>query len=508
MTTRIAVLNIEDSLDESNTIQAELAKFFDDVIFKRVSSSSELLGALSERRWDVVLSDYNLDSITPKKALEIVHFHFKDIPFILVSGPIGEESVAEIMRQGAEDFIIKTRLHRLGPVIKRIRREHETKEKERLAHRLIDEANAAKAQMLAIVSHDIKNPLSAIQLEAQMLMRVTERHGKSTLSEEVKIQAARILKTTERLKLLICDLLDKNKSQDSLTTLNKEQVSLGKLFFDVLDSIRPHVQQKEILIRSSFPPDEDALLVDRNKMFQVISNLLTNAVKFTPVGGKIEVSVEKNEGEVLFSLLDSGPGLPESDLQKVFEKFWTGKVSGCSGTGLGLFICKSIIEAHGGEIWVENVSHWGARFCFRIPISEEKRGTFGSKRAVRWPLQKRIVIIDDDEDLREVISWALNSEGYSVQAYHDPLKALEELKRGPAPHLILADYHMEGMKGGEFLRLKSEILTPDVNSCPVVMISASPKEIEQEIDLKLYKEIIIKPLDLESLIQKVKQYLS
>lgn len=353
-------------------------------------------------------------------------------------------------------------------------------------------ALAAKEQMLAIVSHDIKNPLSAIQLEAQMLLRAVERSPKSLLSEEVKIQTNRILKTTERLKILISDLLDKNKSENSLKNLKKEYVDAGKLLQEVVDSVRPHLQEKDILLKLSLPTKGSWALIDRNKMFQVFSNLLNNAIKFTPPKGMIHLLMEEVEHELIFRVVDSGPGVGEMELPCIFEKYWSGSNAYCPGTGLGLFICKTVIEAHGGYITVENVPEGGAQFYFSIPKNQQ------SVIDKSLDKRKKIYILDDDEDLREVMSWALGKEGYSIHSFHSPTEALDCLMKGRnLPHLMVVDYHMEEMKGSEFLLKKDEI--QEARSCPVLMISASPCEYNGKV--------VAKPIDLEALVSNVKELL-
>jgi DNA-binding response OmpR family regulator len=118
-------------------------------------------------------------------------------------------------------------------------------------------------------------------------------------------------------------------------------------------------------------------------------------------------------------------------------------------------------------------------------------------------------VIDDDDDLREVISWALSKEGFAVHSYADPKEALESLKDGSQfPQLILVDYHMDGMKGCEFLMHKNEIEVVGVKECPVLMISASPEEVLSSASMELYNEILTKPLDLESLIKNIKKYVN
>jgi CheY-like chemotaxis protein/anti-sigma regulatory factor (Ser/Thr protein kinase) len=348
-------------------------------------------------------------------------------------------------------------------------------------------------QMLAIVSHDIKNPLCAIHLEAQMLLRVAARNSKSLFAEEVKIQANRILKTAEHMQTLITNLLEKNKEENGLTIIHKEEVDTAKLFQEVLNDYRPLIRQKSIFVNSSFPIESKGNL-DKSKIFQVLSNLLSNAIKFTPDGGIISLSIKEEDSEILFSISDNGPGLVEDDLKSVFNKYWTSnKEADNSGNGLGLFICKTVVGAHGGRMMVENLPNGGACFSFTLP-----------KEAKNY----NIMVIDDDEDLSELISWALGSNGYHIKSFKDPRKAVDFLYRGKdVPNLIIADYYMHEMKGDEFLTIKSQIPLPQVQNCPVLMISASPLEVHRGVPREFYKEIITKPIDLNGLVSNMKKYI-
>jgi signal transduction histidine kinase len=503
---KLRILSIESSQENCVRLIAELEKLHYKLVFKQVTSLSELKSQLKKHPWNLVLSNYYLSGFTGFQALDTVRTHSHDLPFILVSESIGEEIVADMMKAGVEDVVMKSRMERLIPAVKRILREHEIKEKEAKAHKLAHDAFAAKEQMLAIVSHDIKNPLSAIQLEAQMLLRAAERAGNSLLSEEVKIQSSRILKTTDRLKILISDLLDKNKSENGLSHISRNNMDAMRLVQEVLDAMRPLIQEKEINLITVLPTSANMSL-DRNKMFQVFSNLINNAIKFTPVGGTIQISMEEHDHDFIFSVFDSGPGLKDKELKKVFEKYWSGSSTQCAGTGLGLFICKTIVEAHGGHIFVENVSE-GAKFSFTIPkvLGQVERATFNHVDG-RKDQRKKIYIVDDDEDLREVISWALGKEGYAIRSFSSPKDALDSLQKGRnLPNLIVVDFHMDEMKGSEFVVRKSEIHA--VRSCPVVMISASPQEVEREVPHHLYKEIITKPIDLEGLVDNVRKFLN
>ncbi|MFP5386090.1 MAG: ATP-binding protein [Bacteriovoracia bacterium] len=502
----LRVLIIEDLASECSALIQELERLDNKVTIQVTSSLLETRSQLKKYPWDLVISGFRMKSFTALDALEVVRDHNQELPFILVSECIGEEIVADLMKAGVEDVVLKSRLGRLNPVVKRVLREQERKENEAKAKSLANQALAAKEQMLAIVSHDIKNPLSALQLEAQMLLRATERAGKSLLSEEVRIQANRILKTTDRMKNLISDLLDKNKSESSLSNVLKTNVDVSQLIQEVLDSLRPLVQEKEIVLHTSVP-EGTFIALDRNRMFQVFSNLLNNALKFTPEGGTIQIAMEENDHELIFSVQDSGPGIKDKEVHKVFEKYWTGRSSQSEGTGLGLFICKTIVEAHDGHIFVDNVPGSGARFRFTIPkiLPDLMRASFSYLQSSK-DKRKKIYIIDDDEDLREVISWALGKEGYSIHSFRSPQEALACLTKGRhLPQLIVVDYHMDEMKGSEFVQRKDEILT--ARGCPVVMISASPKEVELEVPSHLYKEIITKPIDLEGLVDNVRRFL-
>lgn len=502
----LRVLNVSDSDSGSSSLFHELERLNMGLFFKQVSSLGELQDHLKKGHWHLVISDFKMETFDAFCALKEVKKHSLDLPVVLVTENIGEELVADLMRAGVEDVVLKSHLSRIASVVERILADRAARDRLARANKIANDAFAAKEQMLAIVSHDIKNPLSAIQLEAQMLLRAVERSGNSLLGEEVKIQANRILKTTDRMKILISDLLDKNKSENSLSNISKSNIDVSRLVQDVLDAMRPLIQEKEILISTSIP-ETTFIPMDRNKMFQVFSNLLNNALKFTPQGGTVQITMEDNDHEHIFSVDDTGPGLKDKELRKVFEKYWTGKSAECEGTGLGLFICKTIIEAHSGQIFVENIPEKGARFRFTLPkespdLKKAHFSYFESSKDSR----KKIYIVDDDEDLREVMSWALGKEGYSIHSFHSPNEALACLMKGRhLPNLIVVDFHMDEMKGSEFVKKKEEIFGAE--SCPVVMISASPKEVQREVPPHLYREVITKPIDLEGLVDNVRRFL-
>ncbi|MFY7994226.1 MAG: ATP-binding protein [Bacteriovoracaceae bacterium] len=507
----INILNIEDSDTDHELILRNLRKGgLTNIYSKRVQTEDELRTALEETEWRLVISDYNIPGFDPMMALSIIREGLADIPFIVVSGLVGEESVADMMKAGVEDFVIKSRLERLAPVVKRALRELEIREKELRSSALAKRAFEAKEQMLAIVYHDIKNPLSAIQLDAQMLELLSDREPCEDVMDELRAQAKRILRTVDRLKGLVADLLEKNNPREEFEV--NHSFYIKKTFHDpetvlteVIDSFRPLIEEKKINIIKKIEPFKTEIKFDKDRVIQVVSNLIGNALKFTPKEGVITLRFQENEaGEYVFSIQDNGPGLKIEEIPLIFEKYWTGG----TGHGLGLYICQSIVEAHGGVISARNNPEGGACFEFTLPHHEKILTSIDQSQQSSESSKQTVFIVDDDEDLREVIAWALEKEGYQVNSYANPQLALDELARTDhPPQLIILDFHMCKMNGNEFLNHKALNDSRAVQKCPVLMISAAPHEVEKSIPIQFYQEILVKPVDLSRLVRAVKTYI-
>ncbi len=159
------------SLEGSDLLENELNKLGMNLEYTHVPNLSDLNNLLKTNSWNLVICPFYLGGFTALDALDVIRSHSLELPFVLISDGLGEEIVADMMKAGIEDVVMKSRLERLRVIVKRILREQDTKEKEVKAQKIANEAFAAKEQMLAIVSHDIKNPLSALQLEAPMLLK-------------------------------------------------------------------------------------------------------------------------------------------------------------------------------------------------------------------------------------------------------------------------------------------------------------------------------------------------
>lgn len=511
------LINIEDSEVDFQLMIHHLKKGgITDLYAERVETEAELRAALQKDKWNIVISDYNIPGFSPLTALGIVRETSKHLPFIVVSGLVGEESVADMMKAGVEDFVIKSRLERLTPVIKRAVREFEVHEQEMKSRAIAKKALEAKEEMLAIVYHDIKNPLAAIQLDAQLLELLSHKTPSDEMMNDVRIQAKRILKTVDRLKVLVSDLLEDHKPIQDAELEHSFIIRKGvhnpfHVLNEVLDTLKPLIQEKNLSIKKIVVQRKMTAYFDKDRLQQVLANLLSNSLKFSPNGGVITIELEENEsGDNIFSITDQGQGIPAESLPFVFDKYWTGG----SGNGLGLYICKSIVESHGGEIKVESIYGKGAKFIFTIPntkvesseIEESVEEINSEERFVNHSSQN-VYIIDDDDDLREVMTWTLEKEGYRVFPFQDGIEALESLQSTThPPNLILLDFHMKKMNGRDFLNLKKASSNNILRNAPVVMVSAAPQIVRESIPGDLYVDILYKPLSLNKLVSTIHKH--
>jgi signal transduction histidine kinase len=221
--------------------------------------------------------------------------------------------------------------------------------------------------VLAIVAHDLRNPLGAINMYAQIV------DDSLPADSRTRGHVGTIQSLTGQMDRLIEDLLDVVRIETGRLRLEAIPVAAGDLVAGVVEMMRPKATEKGLELEASVPFDVPTIEVDRDRITQVLSNLLGNAIKFTPEGGQISIRAEPGADEVQFFVSDTGPGIPGSDLPRIFDRFWQAKMGKRAGAGLGLAIAKGIVEAHGGGIRVESELGKGATFAFRIPSAAFNR---------------------------------------------------------------------------------------------------------------------------------------
>jgi signal transduction histidine kinase len=221
----------------------------------------------------------------------------------------------------------------------------------------LQRSEAARRQFLADVAHELRTPLSVIRGNLEALL-----DGAFPLTPE---SLAPVYEETLHLGELVEDLRTLTLADTGHLNLEKEELDLGELVAEVVEAVRPVAAEDDVQIKLEREPDL-WVSADPRRIRQVLGNLLSNALRFSPPGSTITVSVAKKDSEVWVSVQDQGPGIPEEDLPHIFERFYkVDKSRAEGGTGLGLAIAKEIVQAHGGRIWAENQN--GARFTFTLP---------------------------------------------------------------------------------------------------------------------------------------------
>lgn len=237
------------------------------------------------------------------------------------------------------------------------------------ANRRLAEAARLKDEFVALVSHELRTPMAVIKEGVCQLL--DGLCGEITGDQRDTLTIT--LRNVDRLKFLIEDLLDISKIEAGKMPITRQPFDLQELLEDVSRTFRDRVEEKGLKLQIQPSRGPVRVNVDRERIAQVFVNLVGNAVKFTDQG-KVEVSLEGRNGQILCCVSDTGPGIASENLPKLFEKFQQfqrmGK-SGEMGTGLGLAVCKGIVELHGGKIWAESTPGRGCRFFFTLPVTGE-----------------------------------------------------------------------------------------------------------------------------------------
>lgn len=235
-----------------------------------------------------------------------------------------------------------------------------------ILYRAAEEAGRARESMVAVVSHDLKNPLSTIQMAASFLLEDLVPDDEAHALE--RRQLTSIHREAGRAYRLIRDLLDVNAIEAGTLHVVRSTQEIAPLVDEVVETLKPLAQAKQIELALEAASGLPVLHADRDRLFQVFSNLGGNAIKFTPEGGRVLIRARHEDDAVAFDVVDTGPGIPPADLSRVFDRYWQAKKTASLGSGLGLTIARGIVEAHGGRIDVSSVPGEGTVFSFTIPL--------------------------------------------------------------------------------------------------------------------------------------------
>lgn len=235
-------------------------------------------------------------------------------------------------------------------------------------YEVAEKAISARDEVLRVVAHDLRNPLSTAVLAVEALSRPTEERRTGVVR-----QTQRIKRALDRANRLINDLLDISRIESGGIPIEPHALDASALAREVVDMFGDAAAAASVALSGDVSPDLPPVLADEQRIIQVLGNLIGNALKFTPAGGKVNVSAERSGTELEWVVSDSGPGLPPDQVAHVFDPFWQACRTDRRGAGLGLAIAKGIVDAHHGRIWVDSEPGHGCRFHFTLPIAPELR---------------------------------------------------------------------------------------------------------------------------------------
>ncbi len=358
----------------------------------------------------------------------------------------------------------------------------------------------SREDLLAVVSHDLRNPLSAIGLCTHLLARSAPEGERRADPAQLRV----IERSVARMTRLIDDLLEGSTIEAGAFTVVPGREEAGALVEEVLAAMEPMAALNSIRLRAELAPGLPPFAGDRLRVMQVLSNLIGNALRFAPPQrGAIDVGVSVQGGELCFSVADNGPGISAELLPHVFDRYWKGKAEAHRGIGLGLFIAKGIVEAHGGRIWVESKLGAGSRFCFTVAVSSTPAEATPPQPAPQpFPGQASLrglqaLIVDDEAPTVSALTALLDDEGLRTLAATSGEQALASVE-GHQPDVVVLDLEMPGMGGLPLLRR----LRQSFPALPAVITSghsASHPSVREALELTSVA-FLPKPIDVDELL--------
>ncbi len=367
----------------------------------------------------------------------------------------------------------------------------------------LKEVERLRAEFLAMVSHELRTPLATVRGSVSALLDEFSDMHPAEMRQFHRI----ILEQTDRMRALIADLLDVARIETGTLPVSPQPTDLSVLIGEAGNAFRIGGNRHSLSI--DIPPDLPWVMGDKSRIIQVLGNLLANAARHSPDSSTIAVSATPGDLQVSVSVSDEGRGIPAESLPHLFRKFSKIETEGQAGdTGLGLAVCKGIVEAHGGRIWAESDGPGlGARFTFTLPTVEEagfvspapshQLSTPSARRSTAEQL--RILAVDDDDQALRYIRDALVKSGYTVFATGDPgevLRLVEEEK----PHVVLLDLMLPGVDGIDLMR---EIVS--AADVPVIFVSAYGQD---QLIAKAFEmgadDYVVKPFSPTELVARIR----
>jgi len=469
----VNILLVDDQPSKLLTYESILGELGENLI--KVSSATEALETLLRHDIAVVLVDVVMPELDGYELAAMIRQHprFQQTSIIFVSALLltdldrlrGYECgavdyvpvpvVPEILRAKVSVF---AELYRKTRALERLNAELEQRVAERTAAleattAALQEADRRKDEFLAILAHELRNPLAPIRTAVQLLR-------KRELAETQNIRAREVIeRQVQHLVCLIDDLLDVSRITRGMITLQRERVLIDAVVARAVETVRPLIDSRKHELTLDLPEELLSIEGDPTRLVQIIGNILHNAAKFMEPGGRIVLTVTREDSYAVISIRDSGMGIPRELVPKIFDLFsqvHQKSESPHGGLGIGLALVRRLVEMHGGVVTADSAGQGqGTEMVVRLPLIGVQ-ATFvsfpgGDARQVPHVSPRRILVADDNCDAVEALALQLRLAGHEVRSANDGVEALE-VAESFAPQVVLLDLGMPRMDGYETAR--------------------------------------------------------
>jgi signal transduction histidine kinase/CheY-like chemotaxis protein len=368
------------------------------------------------------------------------------------------------------------------------------------AREAAEDARVNKQRFVASVSHEMRTPLNVLTALGEMMYLSPERYSDAPLPPGLRRDAREIYRSSKHLLRLIDDVLDMAQIEAGRMKVDFKPVKLHDVVAETLDMIRPLVRGRGVALRNELPADLPDVLIDRDRVQQVLLNLLNNAQRFTE-HGNITVRATLESDKIKVTVADTGIGIPPNEHEDMFKEFYQveGLVAqGQGGHGLGLAICKRFIEMHGGHIWVESdgIPNHGSRFHFTLPVVDAERIEVSALQEIRMPVRlpvgrgRTLLLLDQDSAILRLLEQGL--EEYQIVPVDDVLKVPRLIGELNVQALVINSAHKAGREQMLKLRQQLGLSHVPIILCPLV----GSRQLEQTLGVMDY---MVKPVTRDTL---------
>ncbi|MBL4851867.1 MAG: response regulator [Gammaproteobacteria bacterium] len=332
------------------------------------------LRALAETDFDTVLLDLNLPDSNGIETFKKIHEPNKNTPVIVLTGLNDESTALKCMQEGAQDYLDKTGLS-CSLLMRTIRHSIERQRLLQVVDQMRKKDTQRKDAFISHISHELRSPMASIYQFSSLLLDGAAGDINEEQTEFLEI----IMRNSKQLRKMIDDLLEMSRADTGKLSFEPRHTDLGAVFDESINALSPASADKGINLLVDIDSNLPAVFADPVRVRQILTNLIDNANKFTPAGGAITVKAQIHANEpdnVLISISDTGEGIQPENAKKIFDRLYQQDPSidtGLSGLGLGLHICKELVDYHGGRIWVDSEEGEGSNFYFTLPIYSIKR---------------------------------------------------------------------------------------------------------------------------------------